>query len=167
METSRGGCRYRGELCGLLAIHLILWVVNEINLELKGSVHIFSDCLSALDKINSLVSARIPTSWAHLDILKIIMLNCERLSFDVHYSHVKAHQDDSANFTELSRPAQLNCMMDYQTKKALWDLQPTELPKHQLLPGKAVSAFIGGVKITINGMEELQFQVHKRLAQEV
>ena len=58
-------------------------------------------------------------------------------------------------------------MMDYQAKKALWDLQPAELPKHWPLPDEALSAFIGGVKITIDGMEELQYQVHKRLAQEV
>ncbi len=83
----------------------------------------------------------------------------------MHYSHVKAHQNDLANVAELSRPAQLNCMMDYQAKKALWDLQPTELPKNWPLPGKALSVFFGGVKITINGMEELQYQVHKRLAQ--
>jgi len=166
-EASRGACSYRGELCGLLAIHLLLLAVNKTNPGLRGSVHIHSDCLSALDKINSLPSSRIPTSWAHSDILKTIMLNCEKLSFNVHYSHVKAHQDDSVNFAELSRPSQLNCMMDYQAKKALWDLQPTELPRHRPLPCEAVSAFIGGNKITIDGMSELRFQVHKRLARDV
>ncbi len=30
-----------------------------------------------------------------------------------------------------------------------------------------VSAFIGGVKITIDGMKELRYQVHKRLARDV
>jgi hypothetical protein len=117
-KASRGACSYRWELCGLLAIHLILLVVNETDPGLRGSVHIYSDCLLALNKINSLPSSRIPTSWAHSNILKTIMLNCEKLSFNVHYSHVKAHQDDSAKFAELSRPSQLNCMMDYQAKES-------------------------------------------------
>jgi hypothetical protein len=82
-KASRGTCSYRGELCGLLAIHLILLAVNKTDPGLRGLVHIYSDCLSALDKINSLPLSRIPTCWAHSDILKTIMLNCEKLSFDV------------------------------------------------------------------------------------
>ena len=47
VETSRGACSYRGELCGLLAIHLILWVVNEINPEMKVGPHILGLSLGA------------------------------------------------------------------------------------------------------------------------
>jgi hypothetical protein len=38
---------YRGELLGLMAIHLIILSVNEIYQNLLGSVEIVSDCLGA------------------------------------------------------------------------------------------------------------------------
>jgi hypothetical protein len=41
---------YRGELLGLMAIHLILLAVNEFHTGISGSVHIWSDCLGALTK---------------------------------------------------------------------------------------------------------------------
>jgi hypothetical protein len=50
-EQSSTGCSYRGELVGLMAIHLLLFVVNKVTPTLTGSVHIYSDCLGALDKV--------------------------------------------------------------------------------------------------------------------
>jgi hypothetical protein len=37
-----------------MAIHLILWGINEVHQGLKGSVHILLDCLGALDKVENL-----------------------------------------------------------------------------------------------------------------
>ncbi len=39
---------YRGELLGLLAIHLILLSVNKQHMNLSGNVEVVSDCLGAL-----------------------------------------------------------------------------------------------------------------------
>jgi hypothetical protein len=61
---------YRGELLGLMAIHLILQGVNEVRQGLQGLVHIFSDCLGALNKVENLPPYRIPTQCSHSDILK-------------------------------------------------------------------------------------------------
>jgi len=41
-----------------MAIHLILLAINEINPDLAGSLHIFSDCLGALYKVKDLGSLR-------------------------------------------------------------------------------------------------------------
>ena len=41
------------------------------------------------------------------------------LSFDVAYSHVKAHQDDHKLFADLIRQAQLNCIADWLAKRVL------------------------------------------------
>ena len=41
---------YRGELLGLMAIHLLLLSVNKIHPTLKGKVDIVSDCLGALNR---------------------------------------------------------------------------------------------------------------------
>jgi hypothetical protein len=56
-EQSRCACSYRGELVGLMAIHLILLAANEVNIGLRGRVHIYSDCLGALDKVKNLPPA--------------------------------------------------------------------------------------------------------------
>jgi hypothetical protein len=42
---------YRGELLGLMAIHLILLAVNECRQDLGGSIHIFTNCLGAIKKV--------------------------------------------------------------------------------------------------------------------
>ncbi len=62
LECAKGQCRmiesfsesltvanaYRGELLGLMAIHLILWSINKTNCNLSGGVETVSDCLGAL-----------------------------------------------------------------------------------------------------------------------
>jgi hypothetical protein len=45
---------YRGELLGLMAIHLILLCVNKIYNKLVGSVEIVSDCFGALKQVTYL-----------------------------------------------------------------------------------------------------------------
>ena len=68
LECSKGGSRvfgsfleallvantYRGELLGLMAIHLILVSINKINPTLSGSVEVVSDCLGALKRVTYL-----------------------------------------------------------------------------------------------------------------
>ena len=118
-EASRAVCSYRGELIGLMAIHLILLAINEVNPGLEGSVHIYSNCLGALYKVKNLPPSRVPSSLAHSDVLKNILVNCSSLTFDRHYSHVLAHQDDQLDYGDLSQPSQLNVNMDYNAKQAL------------------------------------------------
>ena len=81
-EASQVACSYPGELIGLMAIHLILLTINEVNPGLKGFVHIYSDCLGALEKVKNLPPTRIPSRLAHLDVLKNILVNRSNLSFD-------------------------------------------------------------------------------------
>jgi hypothetical protein len=45
---------YRGELLGLMAIHLILLSVNKLHKDLAGSTEIVSDCLGALKRVTYL-----------------------------------------------------------------------------------------------------------------
>ena len=50
-EASRIANAYRGELLGLMAIHLILLAANKVWPRLEDKVKIYSDCLGALQKI--------------------------------------------------------------------------------------------------------------------
>jgi hypothetical protein len=81
-EQNMAACLYQGELLGLLAIHLILLSINKIDPTLTGSVHIFSDCLGALNKVKNLPPHRIPSKCRHSDELKMIMIHCSSMSFD-------------------------------------------------------------------------------------
>jgi hypothetical protein len=101
-EVSQVACSYRGELVGLMAIHLILLAINKMNPDLKGSVHIFSDCLGALNKVKDLPPTWVPSSCAHSDVLKNILMNCSNLLFERYYLHVLAHQDDKEDCQDLS-----------------------------------------------------------------
>ena len=91
-------CSYRGKLLCLLAIHLILLSVNKVNPNLLGSVHIYFDCLGALDKVKNLPLHRIPSKCRHLDVLKNIMIHCSAMTFDQLFLHVPTHQEDKEDF---------------------------------------------------------------------
>ncbi len=104
-ESSQCACSYRGELVGLMAIHLILLAVNKVNEGLTERVNIYSDCLGALNKVKNLPPARIPMGSAHSDVLKNILINCLDISFDQYYSHVSAHQDNHQTYSSLTREA--------------------------------------------------------------
>jgi len=81
VEQTPNAGSYRGELLGLMAIHLILRSMNEVFKDLRGSVHIYSDCLGALNKVENLPPYNISTKCSHSDILKNIMVNCSNLTF--------------------------------------------------------------------------------------
>jgi len=117
-QTAEAGS-YQGELIGLLAIHLILHSINKTAPDLTGSFHIYSDCLRALIKVQNLPSHRIPSMCRHSDVLKNIMIHCSSLSFTRIFLHVSAHQDNKKFFDDLSRPAQLNCAVDFGAKRTL------------------------------------------------
>jgi hypothetical protein len=51
---------YRGELLGLLAIHLFLLSINKMRSNLSGSVEVVLDCLGALKCITHLPPYRVP-----------------------------------------------------------------------------------------------------------
>ena len=54
LETLLVTNAYRGELLGLMAIHLILLSVNKLHQNLAGNVEIVSDCLGALKRVTYL-----------------------------------------------------------------------------------------------------------------
>jgi hypothetical protein len=53
---------YRGELLGLMAIHLILLTIDRVHSNLLGSVEVVSDCLEALKQVTNLPPYRLAVS---------------------------------------------------------------------------------------------------------
>jgi hypothetical protein len=108
---------YRGELLGLMAVHLVLAGIASLHPNLSGKVVIYSDCDGALGKIANLPPLRLPGRCKHSDILKNILIHCSNLPFELEMVHIAAHQDEQEDFHKLSRPAQLNCAVDAGAKK--------------------------------------------------
>ena len=163
-EKSSVANAYRGELMGLMAIHLLLLSVNKTNPSLSGSVHIYSDCLGALDKVENLPPYRIPSKCRHSDVLKNIMVNCSDLSFSRLFSHVKAHQDDHDEFHTLERPAQLNCGCDAKAKNSIINMDPTAMPQQRPFPMEPICIFVDAEKMTSDTGPRIRYWAHKQLA---
>ena len=112
-ESSKVANAYKGELLGLMAIHLILLAANKVWPTLQGRAKIYSDCLGALQKITTYTTLpphRIPSRCRHSDVLKNVMVSCASLMFRVEYEHVDSHQDGGKYFALLKWPAQMNCI---------------------------------------------------------
>jgi hypothetical protein len=135
---------YRGEMLGLMAIHLILLSVNTISLQLLGSVKVMSDCLGALKRVMYLPPYRIPLRCRHSDILKTILVHCRRLTFTMYYSHVKAHQDNKDSFSKLSRKAHLNCICDHAAKVQIAADGIEVVTPCRIFPLEIIGLFVGG-----------------------
>jgi hypothetical protein len=166
LEVSQVACSYRGKLVGLMAINLIKLAINEINPNLVGLVHIFSDCLGALNKVKDLPPSRVPSNCVHLDVLKNILVNCSNLTFEWYYSHVLAHQDDRKEYKKLSQPSRLNCTMDFHAKKVLWEVQPINLPVQKAFPLEPICIFADSTKISPDMGDHVHYWAHCKLARE-
>ncbi len=125
---------YCGKLLGLMAVHLVLLGINELDPTLSGKVTVYLDFKGALDKVEGLPPGRLPAKCKHLDILKNILVNCANLSFAVAFKHIEAHQDDRMDFHHLLRPAQLNCTVGAGAKQRLMEADATEQPVWWKLP---------------------------------
>jgi hypothetical protein len=156
---------YRGELLGLMAIHLILLSINKINCNLSGGVEIVSDCLGALKRVTSLPQYRIPSCCQHSDILKNLLVNCQDMSFTLYYSHMKVHQDNNKSFKKVSRKAQLNCICDYTAKQQIAIDGVEGSTQGRMFPLKPIGLFIKREKMTSKTGDQLQFWAHLQLAQ--
>jgi len=154
-EQTIAACAYRGELLGLLAIHLILLALNKLSPEIQGSVHIYSDCLGALRSVQQLPPHRIPSGCRHSDILKNILVNCRDLRFTMYYLHIKAHQDDQTSFKNLCRKAQLNCICDHAAKLCIATDGQERPASGKLFPLKSVGVYVRGEKMTLDTGESI------------
>jgi hypothetical protein len=159
-ESLRVANAYQGELLGLIAIHLILLSANKIHGALVGSAEVVSECLGALRRVTELPPYRIPSCCKHSDILKNILVNCRALSFLIHYLHVRAHQDDSTSFKNLSRKAQLNCLCNHTAKQRIAIDGSGSCTSGRLFPLEPIGMFIQGEKLTSDTGELLHFWAH-------
>ena len=134
---------------GLMAVHLLLLAVkNTVSPGLTGLVQVYSDCLGALSWVAELPPYQVPSCCRHSDILKMILENCGGLTFSRTYCHVKAHQDDTVKWEELSHEAQLNAACDIGAKAMIRKQDITDLPPEKPFPLEPICMFVDGIKMT-------------------
>lgn len=163
-ERSTVACAYRGELLGLLAIHLILLSVDTVTGGLEGLMDIYSDCLTAIWTIGNLPPTMIPARFKHADILKILLIKCAHLTACRRLIHVPAHQDDEEDFDQLTRPSQLNCIMDQRAKHILLEHQWDNRGKPVTLPLEPITVVVGNDKVTSASGPLVRYWCHRRVA---
>jgi hypothetical protein len=146
-----------------MAIHLLLLATNEVHPGLHGSVAIFSNCISGLNKVQHLPPYWIPLQCQHSDILKTVLVHCTNLLFTRHYQHVKAHQDNSTEYNLLPRELQLNCTMDYHAKTTIRALNATNLPHQRRFLLKPMCAFVRQHKLTADMGDHLWLPSHLKM----
>jgi hypothetical protein len=155
---------YRGELSGLMAIHLILLNIQKIHRNLAGSVEIVSDCLGALNRVTHLPLYRIPSCCHHSDIFKNILVHCRDLSFTTYYSHIRAHQDDNESFDKLSWKAQLNYICDHTAKQRIAVDGIDSATPGWMFPLEPIGVFVKGEKMTSETGARIRFWAQHQLA---
>jgi hypothetical protein len=159
-EETLAANTYRGELLGLMAVHLLLFSVNRIDKLLKRLVEVVSDCLGALSRV--VISRRIGSP--PVVSLMNILVNCRDLTFSVHYSHVKAHQDDTISFDKLTWKSQLNCICDHLAKQRISESAKLKHQPSSLFPLEPIGIFIAGAKLSSYPGQQMQSHAHRQLA---
>jgi hypothetical protein len=144
-----------------MAIHLLLVSINRIHTMLAGSVEVVLNCLGAPKRVPLY---RIPSRCKHLDILKNILINCRKLTFTMHYSHVKAYQDDNVAFNKLRRKSQLNCICNHLAKQRISDSALLQQGGNHLFCIEEIGAFIGSAKLSLDAGQQIRFHAHRQLA---
>ena len=165
-EFSAVASAFRGELLGLMAIHLILRALREVSGELSGKIRVYSDCKGALSKVRWLPPQRIAASSRHADILRIILQARSKVEDICIFKYVQAHQDDAVGFYVLGRPAQLNCLMDASAKRELLTALANGSVTQRQFPTEAAACFVGARKVTSDAVGDIKFWAHRRLARE-
>jgi hypothetical protein len=154
---------YRGEILGLLAIHLFSRAIRTyFDLASGNYGMVCCDNKGAIYRA-SRRRRRIPPGTPNADLLRVLRLQHHKLGRVFRYEHVKGHQDDYLARSQLSLEEQLNCRCDDLAKQAVernWQTRRT--PTSQLLPDEAAAVFVGGVKQTSEVGDNERFAVGKQ-----
>ena len=160
-EHSKNVNAYRGELLGLMCIHLILLSFNKTWPGLQGKVDTYSNCLGTL---NSQESASSPYSF---QVQALLLANCGNISFDRYFTHVEAHQDNCKGWNVMDYPAQLNSGCDAAAKQhnIATSLEPPQ--PQPPFPLEPATLYVNDDKLTSDSGSLIRFEAHRQEACQV
>jgi hypothetical protein len=169
-EISRNAGSYRGELLGLLAIHVFIVGVCEFFRIDSGDLGLVAcDNLGGLNKAK-LRRKKIRAGTKHADILRSLRSIHRKLRGRLRYEHVYGHQDKKKRWSDMTLLEQLNCRCDALAKAAVARriAQSTDdtSRSRQRLPHETASVYYGDSKITGDCGSELRFHLGRVKARE-
>jgi hypothetical protein len=160
-EVNAAAGSYRGELLGLLVIHVFVLTVCEFYGCNEGSRGLVAcDNLGGLNKSKER-RKKIPSGAKHADILRSLRRVHARLKGKLQYQHVYGHQDRRKTYAQMTLLERLNCICDTLAKAAVHEgiLSPPELTKaRQRLPLELAAIYYKGSKISWECGAEIRFQ---------
>eukprot|EP00956_Cyclotella_meneghiniana_P007581 scaffold10213_cov100-Cyclotella_meneghiniana.AAC.2 len=164
--VGEGAGSYRGELLGLLAIHVFLSRLESFyGFEGGHSAQIACDNLSGLFKSKER-RKKIPPGSKNADILRSLRRVHSSLKCQCTYVHVYGHQDRHKTWDQMSNILErLNYRCDELAKQAVKrgiHFSHIASPMtRQMLPMETVAVFHGGQKISGECGSEIRYQIGK------
>ena len=169
-ERSNSASSYRGELLGMLAIHLFLLAVEESGGLEGGSAEVHCDNKGAIYTFDK-EGKRVPSGSKNADIQRVLRRIKARMKGKHSRHHVKAHQDDHKRRSQLSLAAQLNCICDDLAKDAVKEARVAlddegfmKDLRTDRLPLELASLMIGTTKQTTDVAKDLRYLIGKSRA---
>ena len=157
-EVSPDASSYRGELLGLLALHVFISAIVAFYELDEVHAKVCCDNIAALRQ-SSRRRSRVKTGSSQADILRVLRTIKSNHKLQLTYEHVDSHQDRKKLWWQLTLEEQLNCVCDYLAKSAVSRSMMNSLPARgqQLLPMETAAVFVDGVKLTTDVAKEVRF----------
>ena len=73
------------------------------------------------------------------------------------FEHVNAHQDDRGSYQSLTRPEELNFLMDGKAKQEICNIDPDNLPRQEAFPLESLCVFLGKEKMSSDTGARIRF----------
>ena len=160
---------YRGELLGLLAIHLWVSAVETyFSLPAGKRGTVACDNLGALNRCKQR-RKKISPRTKHADILRVFRTLHRKICGTFHYQHVYGHQDRTRLWHQLSLLEKLNCKCDDLAKAAVTAGirgRPADTVANQMLPLESAAVFFNGGKLSSECGDEIRYQVDRSEARQ-
>lgn len=165
-ERSSKANAYRGELLGMVAVHLLATFVTEFYALPTCLGNALCDNIGALTQASKL-RQRIPTGSKHSDLLRSLRSIKSKIPMRFCYSHVRGHQDDFLTWRSLSLVQQLNVQCDAWAGMSITSSidSAIEPPRESwLLPRESAAVIIDGHKLTSDISDDIRHALGRRLA---
>ena len=157
-EQSKSASSYRGELLGLLALHVFLYAICEFHNIKSTKPKICCDNISALRQ-SSHRKRRVKTGASQADVLRVLRTIKLKQTLQPIYEHVSAHQDRKKTWWQLTLQEQFNCVCDGLAKAAVARSMMETVPRKcsYLLPLEKAAIYVDGKKSTSDIAKEVRF----------
>jgi hypothetical protein len=164
-EWCREAGSYRGELLGLLAVHLLVMAVEKFyDLSHGPRGLVACDNLGGLNKSKAR-QRKIPPGAKHADILRCLRRVHAAMRGTLQYKHVYGHQDKHKSWKNMTLLERLNkkCneLAKYAVSRGIIECPQVVSTDRQRLPLESVALFYNGSKISGECGREIRFQIGK------